>query len=394
MEGLNTTIISEFILLGITDLPWLQKVLFVPVLAFYLLDILGNLTIICLVVKDATLHSPMYFFLANLSFLDMLFSSNTIPKMLVGIWMEKTISIKNCIAQMYFFHFLGCSEGLLLAFMGYDRYVAICQPLRYVVIMAKNTCIQLVLVSWIAGLTSALINAIMTSRLPFCNNNNKVKHFFCDVKPVIRLACKDIHINEITMTIVSGFLSISTFSLTILSYCYIVAHVIKMHSSQGRTKAFSTCSAHLTIVILFYGTAMCTYLGPSSETSIEKDRIAAILFTVITPAINPIIYTLRNKDIRKSLRKYAKYLMCRAHMSNTRPAGRIRPTSPCHVALSPSCAARSWQKSISPPPAFILGSHAPLSLISTEVFCVYKGQICFQWLPQIPHSRARWGQLS
>ncbi|KAM5129381.1 olfactory receptor 12D1-like [Mantella aurantiaca] len=253
--------------------------------------------------KDLTLHSPMYFFLANLSFLDILFSSNTIPKMLSGIWMEKSISVRNCITQMYFLHFLGCSEGVLLASMGYDRYVAICQPLRYVVVMTKNTCIKLTFVSWIIGLTYALVNAIMTSRLQFCSKNNRVKHFFCDVKPVIKLACEEIYLNEITMTIVSGFLSIGTFSLTVLSYCYIITRVIKMHTTQGRSKAFSTCSAHLIIVILFYGTAMCTYLGPTSDTSIEKDRIAAILFTVITPAVNPIIYTLRNQDIKKSLNK-------------------------------------------------------------------------------------------
>ncbi|XP_018424312.1 PREDICTED: olfactory receptor 12D1-like [Nanorana parkeri] len=306
MEELNTTLITEFILLGITDLPWLQKVLFVPILTFYLLNLLGNLTIVFLVIEESVLHSPMYFFLANLSFLDILLSSNTIPKMMTGIWMEKSISVKNCITQMYLFHLFGCTEGVLLAVMGYDRYVAICKPLQYVIIMRKSTCIKLVLTSWIVGLTYALVNAYMTSRLAFCSKNNKVKHFFCDVKPVIKLACEDIHFSEFTMTIVSGFASTTSFSLTILSYCYIVTHVIKMHSTQGRSKAFSTCSAHLTIVILFYGTAMCTYLGPTSETSIEKDRIAAILFTVITPTLNPIIYTLRNKDIRKSLKKYAK----------------------------------------------------------------------------------------
>ncbi|KAM5129380.1 olfactory receptor 12D1-like [Mantella aurantiaca] len=249
----------------------------------------------------------MYFFLANLSCVDILFFSNTVPQMMTGIWMKKPISVKNCITQMYFFHFLGCSEGVILVVMGYDRYVAICQPFRYVVIMAKNTCIKLVSSAWIVGITYALVNAIMTSRLAFCSKNNKVKHFFCDVKPVVKLACEDIRVNEITITILSGLLSTTIFSLTMLSYCYIITHIIKMKSSQSRTKAFSTCSAHLTIVFLFYGTAVCTYLGPTTESSIENDRIAAVLFTVITPTTNPIIYTLRNKDIRKSLRKYTTF---------------------------------------------------------------------------------------
>ncbi|CAI9612069.1 unnamed protein product [Staurois parvus] len=256
----------------------------------------------------------MYFLLANLSFLDILFSTVTVPKMMYGFVMENIISKNGCITQMYFFHFLGCAEGVLLAAMGYDRYVAICHPLHYNAIMGKTTCILLVFTAWVTGLTTSLIHTVMTSQLPFCNNK-KVKHFFCDVKPVIKLACKDIHVNELTLATVSGFLSTSTFLLTTLSYIYIIVHLLQIRSSKGRSKIFSTCSSHLTIVILFYGTAMCTYLGPASEnslekeTSIEKDRIAAILFTVITPAINPIIYTLRNKDIRKSLRKYTKKLI-------------------------------------------------------------------------------------
>ncbi|XP_075700728.1 olfactory receptor 12D1-like [Rhinoderma darwinii] len=302
MEEFNTTLLNEFILMGITSQPWLRKFLFVFVFSFFLLDIFGNLTIVSLVIRDPTLQSPMYFLLGNLSFLDMLFSSVTVPKMMVGFLMENTITVKGCITQMYFFHFLGCTEGVLLAAMGYDRYVAICHPLRYISIMGRSTCIQLVLASWFTGLTTSLIHAVMTSQLPFCDTK-RIKHFFCDVKPVIKLACKDIHVNEVTLATVSGFLSTTTFSLTILSYIYIITHVLKIRSSNRRSKIFSTCSSHLTIVILFYGTAMCTYLGPASENSLEKDRVAAILFTVITPTLNPIIYTLRNKEVRNSVRK-------------------------------------------------------------------------------------------
>ncbi|XP_073422708.1 olfactory receptor 12D1-like [Dendrobates tinctorius] len=306
MEVYNEThILNEFILMGITNQLWLQKFLFVFVFFFYLLDIFGNLIIVSLAIRDPTLQSPMYFLLGNLSFLDMLFSSVTVPKMMIGFLMENTISVKGCITQMYFFHFLGCTEGVLLAAMGYDRYVAICHPLQYVSIMGRSTCILLVLTSWVTGLTTSLIHAIMSSQLPFCNIK-KIKHFFCDVKPVIKLACKDIYVNEVTLATVSGFLSTSTFSLTMLSYIYIITHVLKIKTSKGRSKTFSTCSSHFTIVILFYGTAMCTYLGPASETSLEKDRMAAILFTVFTPTMNPIIYTLRNKEVKKAVRKLIK----------------------------------------------------------------------------------------
>ncbi|XP_044128750.1 olfactory receptor 12D2-like, partial [Bufo gargarizans] len=305
MKEFNKTLLNEFILMGITNQLWLQKVLFVFVFFFYLLDIFGNLTIIFLVNRDPSLQSPMYFLLGNLSFVDLLFSTVTVPKMMFGLLMKNTITVKGCITQMYFFHFLGCTEGVLLAAMGYDRYVAICNPLRYISIMRRSTCIQLVLVSWFIGITTSLVNSIMTSQLPFCNVN-RIKHFFCDVKPVIKLACKDIHVNELTLAAVSGFLSIGTSFLTMLSYIYIITHVLKIRSSKGRSKIFSTCSSHFIVVTLFYGTAMCTYIGPASETSIEKDKLAALLYTVITPALNPVIYTLRNKDVRNSVRKLIK----------------------------------------------------------------------------------------
>ncbi|XP_068110979.1 olfactory receptor 12D1-like [Hyperolius riggenbachi] len=303
MEGWNGTTAYVFTLMGVTSLFWLEKLLFVLVLFFYILDVLGNIAIMFLVFRDVSLHSPMYILLANLSFVDVCFSTVTVPKMLVGFWTENTISLEGCVAQMYFFHFLGCTEGVLLASMGYDRFVAICHPLRYHTLMKKMVCFQFVLVAWVIGLSTSLVHAIMTSQLPFCSST-KIKHFFCDVKPVIKLACVDTHLNEAVLTNVLGFLSTSTFLLTILSYVYIIHNLIKIRSSQGRAKAFSTCSSHLTIVMLFYGTAMCTYLGPSTEDSIEKDRIAALLFTVITPAMNPVIYTFRNKDVKKSLKKF------------------------------------------------------------------------------------------
>ncbi|KAM4663666.1 olfactory receptor 12D1-like [Discoglossus pictus] len=302
MERWNQTSVTEFILMGLTDKLWLQLVLFVFFLPFYLINILANFTIMILVITDHSLNSPMYFLLANLAFLDICFSSVMVHKMLVGFFVENMISLEECIVQMHFTHFLGSTEGVLLATMAYDRYAAICHPLRYKCIMDKKVCYQMVFCSWLTGFIYSLTVSVMSSRLPYCKFN-KVRHFFCDVKPVIQLACANTHINEVVLAVDSGFVSIATFSLTIISCCYIITHLLKIKSSEGRRKAFSTCSSHLIIVTMFYGTAMCTYLGPVSENSIEKDRVASILFTVFTPALNPFIYTLKNKDVKKSLRK-------------------------------------------------------------------------------------------
>ncbi|KAM4663665.1 olfactory receptor 12D1-like [Discoglossus pictus] len=302
MEGVNQTFVTEFYLEGLTDDPWLQLVLFVFFLPFYIINIIGNLIITVLVTSTPALHTPMYFLLANLSLLDICFSSVTVPKLLAGFFGQKRISWKQCIIQMDFFHNLGSTEGVLLSTMAYDRYAAICHALQYNVIMKKEVCYQMVFISWLIGIVYSMILSIMSSLLPYCKHN-KIRHFYCDVKPVLKLACADTHINELVLTTCAGTISICTFSLTIISYCYIITHLLKIKSSEGRRKAFSTCSSHLTIVSMYYGTAMCTYLGPSSEASLEKDRVAAILFTVITPAMNPVIYTLKNEQVKKSLRK-------------------------------------------------------------------------------------------
>ncbi|KAG9463994.1 olfactory receptor 1M1-like [Eleutherodactylus coqui] len=302
MERPNGTFPTFFILLPITNIAWLQKFLFVFVFFFYLLNIIGNLTILSLVIKDLNLHSPMYFLLASLSFVDMCISSSTVPKMMVGFWVQNYISLKGCFSQMFFFHVFGCTEGVIIAVMGFDRYIAICHALRYVNIMTKAACIQLVLGSWSVCLSITSMHVVMSSRLPFCNGYI-VKHFFCDIKPVIKLACADTHVNEFIVAAVTGIFSTVAFVMLMLSYCFIMKHLVNIRSSEGRSKAFSTCSSHFIIVILYYGTAICIYLGPASENTIEKDRVAAMIFTVITPALNPLIYTLRNKDIRKSLRQ-------------------------------------------------------------------------------------------
>ncbi|KAM3918975.1 olfactory receptor 12D1-like [Leptodactylus fuscus] len=303
MEELNETIVTEFILLGITSLPKLQVFLFVTFLMFYLLSFVGNLCIVTVVIADHGLHTPMYFLLGNLSFLDFFYATTTVPKMLSGLLMEdKKISFQGCIAQLHIFHFLGSTEAMLLASMSYDRYVAICNPLRYHVLMARVVCIELAFTSWFIGFLYSLSHTILTCRLPFCKMN-KVTHFYCDIKPLLKLACTDTHINESLVNILTGSVALSNFVLIIISYIFIATHLQTIRSEKGRSKAFSTCSAHLTVVLLYFGTAFCTYLTPATKDSLEKDRLTAVLFTVITPALNPIIYALRNKDVKKALRK-------------------------------------------------------------------------------------------
>ncbi|XP_066428604.1 olfactory receptor 12D2-like [Eleutherodactylus coqui] len=303
MEKLNETFVREFIFLGITNHPQLQFVLFVTFLMFYLLNITGNLSIVIVVMANHGLHTPMYFFLGNLSFLDFFFATTTVPKMLSGLLFDnKKISFQGCIAQLYFLHFLGSTEGMLLASMSYDRYIAICNPLRYHVLMARVVCLELAFTSWLVGSLYSLLHTILTSMLPFCNMN-KVTHFCCDIKPLLKLACADTHINESLLKIVTGSIGLSTFVLIIISYTFIGTHLHRIRSEQGRSKAFSTCTSHLTVVFLFFGTSLSTFLRPSTKDSLEHDRIAAVLFTIITPALNPIIYALRNKDVKMSLRK-------------------------------------------------------------------------------------------
>lgn len=303
MEELNKTFVTEFVLLGITNLPQLQFILFVTFLLFYLLSFVGNLSIVTVVIVDRNLHTPMYFLLGNLSFLDFFYATTTVPKMLSGLLIDdKKISFQACIAQLHIFHFLGSTEAMLLSSMSYDRYVAICNPLRYHVLMARTVCFQLAFMSWLIGFLYSLSHTILTSRLPFCNKN-KITHFYCDIKPLLKLACTDTHINESLVNIVTGTVALGTFVLIIISYTFIATHLQNIHSEQGKSKAFSTCSSHLTVVLLYYGTAFCTYLRPASKDSLEQDRLTAVLFTVVTPALNPIIYALRNKDVKRAFTK-------------------------------------------------------------------------------------------
>ncbi|XP_073422766.1 olfactory receptor 12D1-like [Dendrobates tinctorius] len=303
MELANYTSISEFVLLGLTDLRSIQVIFFIFFLMFYIINFVGNLSIMVITVIDTSLHTPMYYFLWHLSFLDICYSSVVVPRMLRDfLALEKTISFAGCISQMHFFHFLGSTEVMLLTAMSYDRYVAIGNPLRYSTIMNTRICRRLSFSSWITGYFHSLLHTVMTARLPFCGPN-LVKHFFCDIKPVLKLACTDTSLNLKLLTRVTGTLATLTLLLTLLSYVFISKFLLKIRTSEGRKRAFSTCSAHLIVVFLLYGTAIFTYMRPSTQDSLDQDRAAAVLFTVITPALNPIIYTLRNKDMKKAMKK-------------------------------------------------------------------------------------------
>ncbi|XP_069503351.1 olfactory receptor 12D1-like [Ambystoma mexicanum] len=303
MDQRNETLVAEFLLLGLTNLPHLQPFLFGIILIVYIINMLGNLTIVVIAIIEPRLHTPMYFFLGNLSFLDICFSSVAVPKMLVNfLAQEPTISFAGCIAQLHFFHFLGSTEVLLLTAMSYDRYVAICDPLRYTTIMNCRVYVSLASSSWLMGFLHSMLHTVMTCRLTFCASN-EIKHFFCDIKPILRLACTDTHLNELLLSVVAGSLGMASFLMTVLSYISISTFLLRIRSQEGRRRAFSTCAAHLTVVVMLYGTALFTYVRPTTEASLEEDRVAAVLFTVVTPMLNPIIYTLRNEDVKRALVK-------------------------------------------------------------------------------------------
>ncbi|XP_026518918.1 olfactory receptor 12D3-like [Terrapene carolina triunguis] len=300
----NRTELSEFILMGLTNLQGLEHFLFALFLLLYVASMLGNGAIVAMALMEPRLHTPMYFFLGNLSCLDICYSTVTMPKMLSGFLSGcQTITFAGCLAQLHFFHFLGSSEAVLLAIMAYDRYVAICNPLCYRLVMRQRACLLLATASWITGFLHALMHTVMTSQLQFCGPS-RVPHFFCDIKPLLRLACGSTHLNLTLLNIVTGGIVVIPFILTLLSYLYIISFLLlKVQSWESRRKAFSTCASHLTVVSLFYGGAILTYVPPSSGESPEWDMMIVLLYSVVTPVLNPVIYTLRNKEVQSALRK-------------------------------------------------------------------------------------------
>ncbi|XP_012501565.1 PREDICTED: olfactory receptor 7G3-like [Propithecus coquereli] len=303
MKSENQTGVSEFLLLGLSEDLELQPVLLGLFLSMYLITVLGNLLIILAVSSDAHLHTPMYFFLSNLSFVDICFTSTTVPKMLVDIQTEsKAISYAGCLTQVYFFMVFLCMDNLLLTLMAYDRYVAICHPLRYTVIMHPRLCALLILLSMLISTLNALLHSLMVLPLSFCTDL-KVPHFFCDIAQILNLACSDTLINNILVYLVTTLLGVGPLLGIIFSYARIVSSILRIPSTGGKYKAFSTCGSHLSVVSLFYGTCVGVYLSSAVSDSPRKTAVASVMYTVVAPMMNPFIYSLRNKDMKRAWRK-------------------------------------------------------------------------------------------
>ncbi|XP_004627888.1 olfactory receptor 1361-like [Octodon degus] len=302
MRSINQSSISEFLLLGLSRQPQQQQLLFLLFLTMYLATILGNLLIVLAIGTDSRLHSPMYFFLSNLSFVDICFSSTTVPKVLANHMLgSQAISFSGCLTQMYFLCVFADMDNFLLAVMAYDRFVAICHPLHYTTKITHQLCVLLVAGSWVVANLNALLHTLLLARLSFCADN-VIPHFFCDVTPLLRLSCSDTHLNEMVILFEAGLIMIIPFICILVSYILIVCAVLKV-SSGRRWTAFSTCGSHLAVVFLFYGTIISLYFNPVSSHSAEKDTASAMMYTVVTPMLNPFIYSLRNKDIKGALRK-------------------------------------------------------------------------------------------
>nr|XP_019574822.1 PREDICTED: olfactory receptor 7A17-like [Rhinolophus sinicus] len=303
MEPENLTRVSEFVLLGLSEEPDLQPLLFGLFLSMYLITVLGNLLIVLAVSSDSHLHTPMYFFLCNLSFVDICFTSTTVPKMLVNIQTQsKLITYGGCITQMYFFILFGLMDVFLLTVMAYDRFVAICHPLHYKVIMHPQHCGRLVLVSWITSVLISLLHSLMVLRLSFCADL-QIPHFFCELNQMIQLACSDTFVNTLVLYIVTVLLGGGSLSGILYSYSKIVSCIRAMPSAQGKYKAFSTCASHLSVVFLFYCTILGVYLSSPATDNAHSSITASVLYTVVTPMLNPFIYSLRNKDINGALKR-------------------------------------------------------------------------------------------
>ncbi|XP_047609082.1 olfactory receptor 2D2 [Phacochoerus africanus] len=303
MRRTNQTQVTEFLLLGLSDDQRTQQLLFLLFLAVYLLTVLGNVLLMSLVLADSRLHTPMYFFLCNLSLADLCFSTNIVPQALVHLLSrKKVISFTRCAAQLLFFLLFGGTQCALLAEMSYDRYVAICHPLHYPSIMTWRRCVQLAAGSWASGILVSVVDAAFTLRLPYRGSRN-VAHFSCEAPALVVLASTDTRAPEMAIFLMGVVILLIPVALILVSYGRIIATVVRMQSASGRLKAFSTCGSHLVVVILFYGSAIATYMTPKS--SKEQKKLVSVFYAIVTPVLNPLIYSLRNKDVKGALRKVA-----------------------------------------------------------------------------------------
>ncbi|KAM4855422.1 olfactory receptor 7C2-like [Urocitellus parryii] len=316
MERRNQTGAGDFILLGFTDDPDLQSLLFVLLLAIYLVTVTGNLLIILAVISDSHLHTPMYFFLSNLSLADIGFTSTTIPKALRNIQTQsKGITFAGCVSQILSFFVFGCQDNFLLTVMAYDRFVAICHLLYYMAVMNPQLCLLMALGSWLVSVLVTLPDSLSVLRLSFCTNM-EIPHFFCDLSEILKLACSDTLINNIVMYTVAIVLGVFPLTGILFSYSQIFSSILRISSAEGKYKAFSTCGSHLLVVSLFYGTGLGVYLSSAATPSSRMSLMASVLYTMLTPMLNPFIYSLRNRDIKVALgRVLRKMVPLSAHLT-------------------------------------------------------------------------------
>ncbi|XP_001376981.3 olfactory receptor 5B2-like [Monodelphis domestica] len=304
MENLSE--VNEFILVGLTDAPELQIPLFIMFTLIYLITLVGNLGIIVLISSDSHLHTPMYFFLSNLSLVDFGYSSAVTPKVMVGLLTgDKVISYNGCATQIFFFVSFATVESFLLASMSYDRHAAVCKPLHYTTTMTSTVCAHLASGAYICGFLNSSIVTGDTFSLSFCRSN-VVHHFFCDIPPLLVITCSDIHSTEIVIFILGIFTVFFPFLVILTSYLFIFIAILRIHSAEGRQKAFSTCTSHLTAVSIFYGTIIFMYFQPSSSHSMDTDKMASVFYTMVIPMLNPLVYSLRNKDVKTAFQKVVR----------------------------------------------------------------------------------------
>lgn len=307
MATRNRTEVTEFVLLGLSSWPEIQPVIFGVVLAMYLVAVTGNALLVIVALSDPKLQTSMYFLLCQLSFIDIFLTTTTIPQMLVHtLSVNKTISFNQCMTQLFFFMAVGSMEGHLLAAMAYDRYVAICDPLRYSAIISRCFCLRVTLTSWVIVSLNSLLYSVLVTRLTFCGN--QVTHFFCDITPLLKLSCTRPMVNEMLIFTEGVAVVISPFFFILGSYARIGVAIARLHSVAALRKALSTCSSHVLVVLLLYGSVACMYLRPSSTYDLERDRQVAIFYTVVTPMLNPLIYSLRNQEVKGALRRLSRKL--------------------------------------------------------------------------------------
>ncbi|XP_073511520.1 olfactory receptor 10A7-like [Phyllobates terribilis] len=303
MNRINHTAIAEFILIGFSDVPELQYLLFVIFLCIFKISLSAHMFLILLYRFSPNLQTSMYFFLANFSFMEICYLLTIFPKMLTNLLSrEKTITFYGCAIQMYLFHLFAGSECYMLASMAYDRYIAICHPLLYNILMPKVVCMQLIWASWIIGTAVAIIQTMLMFSLPFCGSH-EINHFFCDVPPILALACADTWVYEVVIFVITLSVIVGSFALTLFSYSVIIWTIVTKHSSSGRKKAFSICTSHVVVVTIFYGSGCIMYLRPKSSYSTGKDKFISLMYTIVAPLFNPFIYSLRNNDVKSAVRR-------------------------------------------------------------------------------------------